>query len=78
MMHTAELKSAMATGIHIRRHLVVPDDYNLTWTIKIPPNVILWTSKVLLNYKIYSKILVWFYHVHYARILIISYPLKPL
>lgn len=78
MKHTAELKSVMATGIHIRRHLVVPDDYNLTWTIKIPPNVILWTSKVLLNYKIYSKILVWFYHVHYARILIISYPLKSL
>ena len=25
--HTAELKSAMAPGIHIHSHLVVPDDY---------------------------------------------------
>ena len=68
----------MAPGIHIHSHLVVPDDYNLTQTIKIPPKDILWTSKVLLNYKIYSKILVWFYHVHYACVLIISYPLKSL
>ena len=30
---------------------------DLTQTIKIPPKGILWTSKVLLNYKIYSKIL---------------------
>ena len=73
---TPELKSAMAPGIHIQSHLVIPDDYNLTRTIKISPKVILWTSKVLLNYKIYSKILAWFYHVHYACVLIISYPLK--
>lgn len=42
---------------------------DLTQTIKIPPKGILWTSKVLLNYKIYSKILAWFYHVHYACVL---------
>ena len=68
----------MAPGIHIHSHLVVPDNYNLTRTIKIPPKVILWTRKIWLNYKIYSKILLWFYHVHYACVLIISYPLKSL
>ena len=30
--HTTELKSAMAPGIHIHSHLVVPDDYNWSHT----------------------------------------------
>ena len=50
--------------------------YHFTRMIKITPKAILWTSTVLLNYKIYSKFLVWFYHVHFACVLTISYPLK--
>ena len=38
-------------------------------------DIALCTSKVLLNHKILSKVLVW-YHVHFACIPIISYPPK--
>ena len=76
----AKKKAANQVSVDKKKYPLQPrvDDYNLTQTIKIPPKVIIWTSKVLLNYKIYSKILVWFYHVHYACVLIISYPLKSL
>ena len=50
--------TATCTGIHIRSHPVVPDNYNLAWTIKITPKVVLWTTEVLLNHKIFSKILI--------------------
>ena len=37
---------------------VVPDDYNPTRTIKITPlQVVLWTSEVWLNHKIFQKFL---------------------
>ena len=42
--------------------------------IKITPKVFLWTSEVLLNHKIFSKILIWFYRVHFTRVLITSHP----
>ena len=45
-------------GIHIPSCPVVPDDYNLVQTIKIALKVAFWMSEVLLNYKIFSKILV--------------------
>ena len=45
-------------GIHIPSRPVVPDDYNLVWTIKITSKVALWTSEVLPNHKIFSEILV--------------------
>ena len=45
--------------IHIRSHLVVPDDSKAVRRSKITPEVVLWTSKVLLNhnkfYYIFSK-----------------------
>ena len=46
-----------ATGIHIPNHLVVPDYYKHTDDFKVA----LQTSEVLLNHKIFSKILIWFY-----------------
>ena len=49
------------SGIHIPSHPVVLDDYNLIQTIKITSKVALRTSEVLLNHKIFSKILIWFY-----------------
>ena len=36
---------------------------NLMWTIKITSKVARWTSEVLLNYKIFSKILIRFIHL---------------
>ena len=36
---------------------------DLMWTIKITSKVALWTSEVLLNYKIFSKILIRFIHL---------------
>ena len=64
------------TGIYIHSHRVVPDDYSLAQTIEITPNVVLWKSDVLLNHKIFSKILLWFYCVQFTRVLITSHPLK--
>ena len=40
-------------GIHIPSCPVVPDDYNLVWTIKVTSKVTLRTSEVLLNDKIF-------------------------
>lgn len=40
---------------------VVPDDYNLIQTIKLTSKVALQTSEVLLNHKIFSKILMVLY-----------------
>ena len=45
-----------STGIHIRSRPVVPGDYNLARTIKIGPKVVLRTSEVLVNHKVFSKI----------------------
>ena len=45
----------MLPGIHIHSRPLVPDDSKAVWTSKISPKVILWTSKVLLTYNIYSK-----------------------
>lgn len=46
-------------GIHIRKRPVVPDDYNLPLKIKIGPKVVLRTSEVLVNHKVFSKIHIW-------------------
>ena len=54
---------------------VVPDDYNLILTIKKTPKVTLRTSEVLLNHKIFSKILIYNF-VHFSRVLTTSHPLK--
>ena len=51
--HTLYFQS---TGIHIRSRPVVPGDYNLARTIKIGPKVVLRTSEVLANHKVFSKI----------------------
>jgi len=48
-------------GTHIPSRLVAPDDNNLVQTIKITLRVALQKSEVLLNQKIFSKILTWFY-----------------
>ena len=45
------------SGIYIPSCPDVPDDYNLVRTIKITSKVALQTSEVLLNHKIFSKIL---------------------
>ena len=61
------------TGIHIiRSRPVVADYYNLAPTIKITPKVVLWTSEVLLNHRIFSKNLMWFYRVHFTCVLTTS------
>ena len=41
--------------IHICSRLVVPDDSIAVRTSEITPEVVLWTSKVLLNHSIFSK-----------------------
>ena len=48
-------------GTHIPSCLVAPDDNNLVQIIKITMRVALWKSEVLLNQKIFSKILISFY-----------------
>ena len=48
-------------GTHIYSRLVAPDDNNLVQTIKITLRVALRKNEVLLNQKIFSKILIWFY-----------------
>ena len=48
-------------GTHIYSRLVAPDDNNLEQTIKITLRVALRKNEVLLNQKIFSKILIWFY-----------------
>ena len=45
-----------SAGIHIRSCPVVLGDYNLVRTIKIDPKVVLRTSEVLVNHKVFSKI----------------------
>lgn len=47
--------------IHIPSRPVVPNNYNLVQTIKSTSKVAVWMSEVLLNHKIFSKILIWFY-----------------
>ena len=47
----------IASGIHILSQPVILDDYNLLQTIKITLKVALLTSEVLLNHKIFKKIL---------------------
>ena len=63
------------TGIHIRSSPVVPDDYNLARTAEVTPKAVLWTSEVLLDHKIFPKIPILFYDVHfiYVRVLCSSY-----
>ena len=51
-----QVKQDHDLGIHIPSHAVIPDDCNLVWTIQITSKVALWTSEVLLNHKIFSKI----------------------
>ena len=46
------------TGIHIRSRPVVPEDYNLERMTEVTPKDILWTSEVLLDHKIFPKILI--------------------
>ena len=46
------------TGIHIPNRPVIPDNYNLVGMIKITSRVALRTTEVLLNHKIFSKILI--------------------
>ena len=58
------------SGIHIRSRPVVPDEYNLAWTIEITPTVILWMSEVSLNHKILLRTLI------FTCVLITSHPLK--
>ena len=48
---------------------VVPDDYNLIWTIKKTSKVTLQTSEVLFNHKIFSKILIYDF-IHFPSVLI--------
>ena len=48
---------------------VVPDDYNLIWTIKKTSKVTLRTSEVLFNHKIFAKILIYDF-THFPSVLI--------
>ena len=59
------------SGIHIRSRTVVPDDYNLARTTEVTPKVVLWTSEVLLNHKIFPRIPTLFYDVHFTCVLLI-------
>jgi len=54
------------TGIHIHSRPVVPDDYILAQTIEVTPKVVLWTSQVLLNHRIFPKLPILFYDIHFA------------
>ena len=49
------------SGIHIPSRLVVPEDNNLVQTIKKTSKVPVRMSEVLLNHKIFSKVLISFY-----------------
>ena len=73
-MKIAETLTAIHRDPHPSRP-VVPDDYNLIQTIKLTSKVALQTSEVLLNHKIFSKILYGF--IHFPCVLT-SHPLKTL
>ena len=62
--------------IHIRGHPVVPDDYNLGRTTEVTLKVAPWTSKVLLNHKIFPKITIVFYDVHFTCVWVLLIHLK--
>ena len=63
-------------GIHIRSRPVVPDDYNLARTTEVTPKVVLWTSEVLLNHRIFPKIPILLYDVHFTRVWVLHFHLK--
>ena len=56
-MKIAETLTAIHRDLYPSRP-VVPDEIQ---TIKLTSKVALQTSEVLLNYKIFSKLLIWFY-----------------
>ena len=47
---------ASLTVVDALSRLVVPDNYNLSRMTEVTPNVVLWTSEVLINHKIFPKI----------------------